>query len=60
MDVIALQVRRWLTSYQLKSDSTDSLRAIADLGLAELYVRSKQIPEAQAAMKDTLAVPEDF
>ena len=38
----------------------DALKAIADLGMAELYLNRGQFAEAEAAMKDTPAVPQDF
>jgi tetratricopeptide (TPR) repeat protein len=52
--------RRLLVSYVIKTDSLDALKAIADLGMAELYLQRGQFTEAQAAMKDTPAVPQDF
>ncbi len=52
--------RRMLVSYAVKTDSPDALKAIADLGMAELYLHRGQFAQAEAAMKDTPAVPQDF
>lgn len=52
--------RRKLVDHLMATESIDSLRAIADLGMAQLYLRSGQFDEAAAAMKSTPAVPQDF
>ena len=52
--------RRLLVSYTMPTESLDALKAIADLGLAELYLQSHQFPQAAAALKSTPAVPQDF
>ncbi len=52
--------RRMLVDYLMATESVDSMRAIADLGFAELLVRSGAFDEAAAAMKSTPAVPQDF
>ena len=52
--------RRMLVDYTMQTDTLDALKAIADLGLAELYLHSGQYAEAHAAMQDTPAVPQDF
>ena len=52
--------RRMMVDYDFRGEKAESLKAIADLGMAELYLKSGQFAEADAAMKDTPAVPQDF
>jgi tetratricopeptide (TPR) repeat protein len=52
--------RRMLVDYEFRGEKAESLKAIADLGMAELYLHRGQFAEAEAAMKDTPAVPQDF
>jgi Flp pilus assembly protein TadD len=52
--------RRLLISYAMPTDTQDAIQGVADLGLAELYLHSHQIPQAIAALKSTPAVPQDF
>jgi tetratricopeptide (TPR) repeat protein len=52
--------RRMFITYIPAGESIESMRAIADLGTAELYLYSKNFPEAAAAMKSTPAVPQEF
>ena len=52
--------RRMLVDYDFRAEKLDSLKAIADLGMAELYLHRGQFAQADAAMKDTPAVPQDF
>jgi predicted negative regulator of RcsB-dependent stress response len=59
-DLAAKTYRRMLVSYAMTTESLDALKAIADLGLAELYVQSGQFPQASAALASTPAVPQDF
>ena len=59
-DLAAKTYRRLLISYAMTTESLDALKAIADLGLAELYVHSGQFPQASAALASTPAVPQDF
>ena len=59
-DLAAKTYRRLLIGYAMTTESLDALKAIADLGLAELYVQSGQFPQASAALASTPAVPQDF
>ncbi|MGA2061658.1 MAG: hypothetical protein ABSG67_14330 [Thermoguttaceae bacterium] len=43
----------------MPNEGFDALKAIADLGLAELHLHSNQFPQA-AALKSTPTVPQDF
>jgi len=52
--------RRMLVDYAFRGERLESLKAIADLGMAELYLHRGQFAQAEAAMKDTPAVPQDF
>ena len=49
-----------LVDYDFRGEKPESLKAIGDLGMAELYLHRGQFAEAAAAMKDTPAVPQDF
>jgi hypothetical protein len=52
--------RRMMVDYDFRAEKVEALKAIADLGMAELYLHRGQFAEAEAAMKDTPAVPQDF
>ena len=52
--------RRLLITYTMTTENLDSHQAIADLGLAELYLHRSQFTEAQTAMQSTPAVPQDL
>jgi tetratricopeptide (TPR) repeat protein len=52
--------RRMMITYDFRGEKPESLKAIADLGMAELYLHRGQFAEASVAMKDTPAVPQDF
>lgn len=51
---------RLLVTYNLTTDNLATLEGLANLGLAQLYVKSNQLDRASAALQAGAAVPNEF
>jgi len=59
-DLAAKTYRRLMIAYFLNAEKADTIKAVADLGLAELFVQSRELSQATEALKTTPAVPQDL